>query len=273
MAAVSQTVTLHSGLQLSYAEKGQRSDPAVVLLPGPTDSWVSYRPVLDRMPESIWTLAVSLRGHGDSSKPDHGYRVEDFASDVADLLDAVGIGRAILVGHSGSCLVARRVAIERPDRTAGLVLEASPATLADDPALTEFVDAVVSRLEDPIDPAFARSFVVDTSAPDLPPHLLDQLVAELMKVPAPVWREMFSGLLAYDDVADLPRISAPALLVWGEADPLVGRDMQEQLLDRIPKATLVAYPGIGHTPRWEAPSRFATDVIGFARDRGSTLPG
>ena len=149
-----QRVTLASGLTLSYAERGDASGPAVLLLPGPTDSWRSYEPVLDLLPEEIRAISASQRGHGESDKPAMGYGVEDFAADVVLLLDAFGIERAVLAGHSGSCLVARRVALDHADRVAGLVLEASPTTLRDDAQLLSFVATIVSELEDPISPDF-----------------------------------------------------------------------------------------------------------------------
>ena len=258
------TATLASGLTLSFAEQGDRSGPALVLLPGPTDSWWSYLPVLDRLPLSIHTIAVSQRGHGDSDKPTTGYRVEDFAAEVVPLLDALDIEQAVLAGHSGSCPVARRVAIDRPERVAGLVLEASPTTLHGDAGLEEFVDSVISGLEDPIDPEFARSLVIDTSSDKVSPEMVDQLAAEILKVPARVWKEMFASLLHYDDSTELGRITAPTLLLWGDADGLVGREVQEQLVARMPSAELVVYPGVGHAPRWENPSRFAADVSRMA---------
>jgi pimeloyl-ACP methyl ester carboxylesterase len=279
MAAAGSSVTVGGGLTLSYTERGDGSELALVLLPGPTDSWRSYQPVLQQLPLSVRTIAVSQRGHGDSDKPTAGYRVEDFAADVPPLLDALGIERAVLVGHSGSCLVARRVAIDHPNRVAGLVLEASPSTLHDDPRLTEFIETVVSSLADQIDPAFARSFVVDTSSAAVAPDVQDQLTAEALKVPARVWRETFAGLLAYDDLMELGRITAPVLLIWGDADGLVGREMQEELLQRLSSATLVSYPGIGHTPRWEDPHRFASDMAAFVQrvrtteERASITPG
>jgi non-heme chloroperoxidase len=96
-------VTLESGVKLSSAATGEPSGPALVLLPGPTDSWRSYEPVLQCLPASIRAIAVSQRGHGDSDKPPSGYRVEeDFAAEVELLLDALGIERAVLAGHSGS---------------------------------------------------------------------------------------------------------------------------------------------------------------------------
>ena len=268
MTTVGSAVTLPYGLTLSYAEQGQGSDPALVLLPGPTDSWRSYEPVLKVISRSIRTIAVSQRGHGDSDKPVTGYRVEDFAADVVPVLDALGIERAVLAGHSGSCMVARRVAIDQPDRIAGLVLEASPTTLRGHPGFKGFVESVVSALEDPISPDFARSFAVDTSWDEVDVEVIDRFVGELLKVPARVWQETFAGLLNYDDLRELRRISVPTILIWGDADRLVGRDMQEQLAELITGGELLVYSGIGHTPRWEDPLRFAGDVAGLVERFG-----
>ena len=108
-AAPERRVTLASGLTLSLRDQGAASRLAVLLLPGPTDSWRSYQPVLDLLPRELRAVSVSQRGHGDSDKPGRGYGVEDFAADVIPLLDALGIERAVLAGHSGSSLVARRL--------------------------------------------------------------------------------------------------------------------------------------------------------------------
>jgi non-heme chloroperoxidase len=259
MAPAVSTVTLGSGLTLSCASTGSGPHTAL-LLPGPTDSWRSYEPVLEQVPSSMRTIAVSPRGHGDSDKPPTGYRVEDFAADVVHLLDALGAERAVLAGHSASCLVARRVAIDHPERVVGLLLEASPTTLRGDPDLTDFVESVVRDLREPIDPAFARSWVTDTSSDQLATEQIDQLVIELLKVPSHVWRAMFAALVDYDDMGEIGKIVAPTLLVWGGEDALVGRAVQEMLLERIPDSELIVYQGVGHTPRWEDPARFAADV-------------
>jgi len=255
-------VSLPSGLNLSYAEQGIESEPAVVLLPGPTDSWRSYGPVLDGLPDWIRVIAVSQRGHGDSDKPESGYGIEDFAGDVVEFLNALEIDRAVLVGHSGSCLVARRVALDHPARVAGLVLEASPASLCTDEA-RQFVNSVVMDLADPIDPRFARSFVADTSSENVVSEVVDLSVEDVLKVPARVWHEMFAGLLDYDDTGELARIGAPTLLIWGDNDALVPREMQAALVDHIPHAELTVYPDVGHTPRWDNPHRFSAELAGF----------
>lgn len=257
-------VVVDSGVTLSCEEQGATGGPTVVLLPGPTDSWRSYEPVLASLPERFRCVAVSLRGHGDSSQPETGYRIQDLASDVVPLLDALDIERAVLVGHSGSCLVARRVTLDAPDRVAGLLLEASPTTLRGNADLLHFVDSVVSELSDPIDREFARSFIADTATDDLAPELLDLLVDELLKVPVVAWKEMFASLLGYDDTTELSQVKAPVMLVWGDADPLVPREMQEALVRRLTSAELTVYPGAGHTPRWEEPERFARDLATLA---------
>jgi non-heme chloroperoxidase len=70
-------------------------------------------------------------------------------------------------------------------------------------------------------------------------------------------------------MAELERISAPTLLVWGDADTLVTRDMQDVLTEHIRHPELVVYPGVGHTPRWEDATRFARDVAAFVeREHG-----
>ena len=63
---------------------------------------------------------------------------------------------------------------------------------------------------------------------------------------------------------NIPNSDATTLLVWGDADSLVSREDQEALRDALPRADLVVYDGVGHTPHWEAPARFAADVVKFA---------
>jgi pimeloyl-ACP methyl ester carboxylesterase len=155
------------------------------------------------------------------------------------------------------------VAIDRSERVAGLILEASPTTLRNDAGFEHFVESVVSGLEDPIDADFARSFVVGTSSDTLSADMVDRLVDEVLKVPAGVWREMFAELLHYDDQVELTNISTPTLLIWGDADTLVPHDMQDRLRASIAASELLVYAGVGHTPRWEDPARFASDVAVF----------
>jgi non-heme chloroperoxidase len=267
VAQVQLTTTLANGLTLSYVDEGDVSAPAVVLLGGLTDSWRTYEPVLPHLPTSIRAIAVSQRGHGDSDKPESGYRTRDFAADVAQFLRALGLTSFTVVGHSSAGLVARRLAIDHPAMTTGIVLEASPVTLRGDPGLAAFV-ASLATLSDPLDPEFVRGVVARTGG-RIDPSFRDAMVAECLKMPARVWRLAFGGLLEDDDdTAELRLITAPTLLVWGDQDTLVGRVHQEKLGALLPNSVLVSYQGVGHTPHWEEPERFAADVASFAQRAG-----
>ena len=84
-------LNLATGVTLEYVERGDPDGTPVIFLHGVTDSWRSFEHVLPHLPPSIRAIAITQRGHGDSSRPDAGYAYGDFAADVAALLDAVGV--------------------------------------------------------------------------------------------------------------------------------------------------------------------------------------
>lgn len=262
-ADVAKRITLSNGLALSCVDQGERTAPVLVLLPGLSDSWRSYELVLAYLPASIRVIAVSLRGHGDSDKPESGYRTKDFSADVADLLSVLRINRAIVAGHSSASLVAQRFAIDYPQRTAGIVLEGSFATLRGRREVEDVVASAIAPLTDPITPDFARKFAAGTVVRPVPQSFMDAMVAESLKVPARVWRDAFAALLLDDHTAELGHIRAPTLLVWGDQDGLIGREAQDALATGIPGSRLVVYSGVGHSPHWEDPQRFAADLVEF----------
>jgi pimeloyl-ACP methyl ester carboxylesterase len=260
---VPRLVKLPSGLSLSYVEQGSGQGPAIVLLHGLTDSWRSFAGVLPHLPASIRSIAVSQRGHGDSDKPDNGYRIGDFASDLAELFGCLGLASAVVVGHSSHGLVAQRFAIDYPELTDGIVLESSFATLRGNRNLRDLVATSIATLKDPIDRDFVRKFQEGTFLKSVPKSFIDMAVAETLKVPAHVWRAAFAGLLEEDHSSELGAIAAPTLLIWGDRDAIVMRDRQDQLLSGIGGSEIAIYEGVGHSPHWEEPERFAADLVRF----------
>jgi non-heme chloroperoxidase len=259
------TTRLGSGPRVHYAEQGDPGGEPIVFLPAYTDSWFSYSRVLPLLPARYHAYALDQRGHGDSERPACCYAVEDFAGDVVAFLDAVGIERASLVGHSGSCLVARRVAEAHPERVARLVLIGSPGSLGDNEEESELQTAV-RGLKDPVPVQFARELQGAAAHVTLPEAFFERLVAESLKLPARVWKSALDGLFAFDDAADLGRIAAPTLLIWGEWDRWLPREEEDQLAARIPGARVMVYPATGHSPNWERPERVAADLDAFIRE-------
>jgi pimeloyl-ACP methyl ester carboxylesterase len=259
------TQRLASGPRLHYAEQGDPAGEAIVFLPAYTDSWFSYSRVLPLLPARYHAVAVDQRGHGDSERPACCYAVEDFAADVVAFLDAVGAERATLVGHSGGCLVARRVAEAHPERVARLVLLGSPGSLGDNQEELE-LQAAVRALEDPVPARFARELQGAAAHVPLPEAFFERLVADSLKLPARVWKGTLEGLFAFDDAAELGRIAAPTLLVWGEWDRWLPREEEDHLAMAISGAKVIVYPATGHSPNWERPERVAADLDAFMRE-------
>ena len=255
--------TLPNRVTLSYLDQGNGTGPAIILLPGLTDSWRSYERVLPLLPSSFRVIAVSLRGHGDSDKPESGYRAKDFAGDVSALLDRLGISSVVAVGHSSAGLVAQRLAIDDRERTLGLVLESSFSTLRGREDLKEIVATTIAPLLDPIDAAFVSRFQRGAVLRAVPEPFLDAMVQESLKVPARIWRQAFSSLLLDDHTRELAAIRRPTLLIWGDGDSIIDRPQEQALRSAVVGSQLVVYPGVGHTPHWEDPARFAGDLVTF----------
>jgi non-heme chloroperoxidase len=180
---------------------------------------------------------------------------------VVAFLDAVGIERASVVGHSLGSFIARRVAETHPERVTRLVLTGSAVTAANEVLLE--VQASVRTLEDPVPAEFAREFQSSTAYVLLPEAFFEQIVAESRKLPARLWREVLDGVIAFDDAADLGRIAAPTLLLWGEHDALFPREQQDRLVAAIRSARLMVYPETGHCPNSE---RVAADLHAFLQE-------
>jgi pimeloyl-ACP methyl ester carboxylesterase len=269
MNAVMDVVRLRNGVRLPFIDQGDPSGIPVVLLHGLTDSCRSFEPVLAELPASIRAIALTQRGHGDADRPAAGYRPEDFAEDVAKLLDELGIERAVIAGHSMGATVAQQVAIDHPTRTAGLVLLGSFARFAGNAAIAELWD-LATTLSDPIAPEIAREFQEGTLARPVPPAYLELVIQESLKMPARVWKAALKGLLGSDGMLAAQRggITAPTLLAWGELDAFVPRADQDALLAAIPAARLTVYEGGGHAFHWEDPACFAAEIATFVAATG-----
>jgi len=259
------TATLSSGLRLPYAETGDPSGIPVVLVHAYAESWRYFEAVLQRLPATVHCYAPSMRGHGDADRPLVGYRLDDFAADLVEFLDVVGVDRAALVGTSSGGLISQSVASSRPDRVSALILVSSPVILAGKPMVVGMTDEIMS-LSDPLDPGFVREFVRSTSPESVPDDFAEVLVEESLKAPAAVWQATLRGLLDADLPVAFGRITAPTLLICGGQDVLACAD-QDRLLRGIADSRLITYRGIGHAMHLAHPGPVADDVMAFLAAR------
>ena len=259
-------LAIAGGHRIEYVAVGDPDGLPVLLLHGYTDSWCSWQRVLPLLPANLRVYAISLRGHGGSSRPSTGYQIEDFAEDAAAFLAALDIEHALVVGHSLGAAVAERLAVHCPHRVAGLMLVGGFPSFAANRAARDLWEDAVSGMTDPIDPEFVRAFQESTLAREVPASFLATVVAESYRLPARIWRAALRGQLDCNNEALRSRIACPTLLVWGDSDALIPRREQEQLTAAIPQAMVRLFAAVGHAPHWEAPEGFAQLLQRFASE-------
>jgi pimeloyl-ACP methyl ester carboxylesterase len=259
-----ESVTLETGIEMVYVEQGSPQGIPVILVHGYSDSHHSFDLNRPLFPRRFHVFAIDQRGHGDSSKPACCYTQADFANDIPAFMDAVGLARASLVGHSMGSFVVQKVALDFPERVNRLVLIGSAPTIAGNPVALE-LKAAVDTLTDPVDPEFVIAFQSSTFFRPVPQEYLDTTVEQSLKMPADVWQQALDGLLAEDHSASLDRIEAPTLILFGDRDIFVTAAEQAIMDSEIPDSTLITYPDTGHGTHAERPRWVTRDIRRFLR--------
>jgi non-heme chloroperoxidase len=261
-------VALSTGIRMHYAEQGSARGEPIILLHGYSDSWFSFSRVLTPLARDARVYALDLRGHGKTDKPTAGYHMRDLAADVLAFMDAKGIVRATVIGHSMGGFVAQQVALAAPRRVSHLVLVGTATTPRNIAGFDDLVQAVAS-LADPVPEAFAREFQLSTVHTPVGDAFIDRAVAESLRLPARVWREIATGMKATDRAVALGRSGIPTLVLRGEKDAYITAGENDALIAMVAARSHKTYATTGHALHWEQPTAFAADVIAFrASTRG-----
>lgn len=268
-ATAGRRLPLVQGPTLRCIERGPAgAAETVLLLHGYSDSGRSWAPVIGALPPAWHVLAPDQRGHGDSDRPADGYGIAQLAADAAALLDAAGVRRATVVGHSMGSMVAQQLALDHPGRVARLVLVGATPHPRGEPVRALLGE--VQALTDPVSETFIREFQRSTLYRAIPEAFFEQAVAESRKLPARVWRALADAIAAFDVRTRLHRIACPTLVVWGARETIFLRPEQEEILAALPRAAFLEYEDAGHALHWEEPERFARDLAAFvARTRAA----
>jgi 3-oxoadipate enol-lactonase len=235
-----------NGIRLAYERRGTGS-PLVLLHGYPLDHhlWDAVAPLL----ETTFELIIpDLRGFGGSSTVDSDYGMEDFAADIAALLDRLEIKKTAIVGHSMGGYVALAFAHLYPDRVTGLGLVSSQI-LADSPDRKEGRYKSAAEVADK-----GTASVVETMTPKFTADpRLQQYARESMERQQPA--AYIGALKAMAERLDagslFTSLNVPIVVVHGDADALIPIDRAREEKAARPNIHMVEISGVGHMPMME----------------------
>jgi pimeloyl-ACP methyl ester carboxylesterase len=210
------------------------------------------------------------------------FTVERHVADAVAVLDALGIGRAVVLGHSWGGHLAPHIALACPERVAGLVLVDPPGATGDgglaemgqrlrarlSPAAAAQFGEVTARLDGP-DPTDADAleslrllwpgyFADPVAAPPLPPYIQTSLAANAATFASVA--EHLTGSFS----ERLREVQAPTVFVLGEQSP-IPFSLGQQAAALMPVAEVVVVPGAGHLPWYEQPGCVAAALAGIRK--------
>ena len=236
-----------NGIELAYVRHGTGS-PLVLLHGYPLDHkiWDEITPLLNN---NFDLILPDLRGFGESTTVDVPYLMDDFASDIAGLLDQLGIKKTTIAGHSMGGYIALAFARLYPERISGLGLVSSQV-LADPPDRKEgryksAADVAENGIRGVVD-AMTTKFTNDPS--------LQKFARENMEKQSP---SAYIGALKAmaergDSTSLLGTMQYPVVIVHGNADVLIPVERGREVKAAIAHAHFVELDGIGHLPMLEA---------------------
>ena len=267
---------VRAGGQLVHVEQAGSGEP-VVLLHGFGASTYSWRKVMPALAERYRVVAIDLNGFGYTQRPRsrESYTREGQAKLVLETMDALGIARAHLVGHSYGGGITLYLASRHPERFRSMVLvDSSAPTYANDrrsraaalrPLDALFVRTVALRPR-AIRKALLRSFWDDSKVtPELVRAYFDRVAVEGVGY-------AFYGLTAPappGPPVELEKIEIPTLVVWGAHDELISPESGRRAAARLPHSEFVLIADCGHLPMEEQPEALLQAILPFLeRHRG-----
>ena len=269
-----------TGRRIYYDEAG--TGPPLLLIPGQSGdrrgclAWLAAA-----LAPGFRVVAMDNRDAGESEPESGYYRLADLAGDVAALLDALGIARAHVLGHSLGGKIALQCALDHPARLARLVLvstaaDGEPSHRAGDqlpPPDAWWTDDPVERM---------RRLLPAIVGPDYRARMGEAEAAAIAE-PERGNRATWAGTMRQEAAiaghnlpARLGDIRTPTLVIHGDEDGLLASERGRALADGIPDARLLALPGIGHLPWVERPEEVIgaiVDFLGEAGERADRGPG
>jgi pimeloyl-ACP methyl ester carboxylesterase len=241
--------------RLSYMEAGEGPE-TVLLMHGIGSNSTGWRFVLPRLTRRARVIAWNAPGYWLSADfAAEAPQATDYARAAVALLDALGVGRAHLVGSSFGSMIAAVIAAEYPDRVGKLALLGSSRGQRWKPQAER--DRMLAMRRDTIaggGMALARERWRNLVAPDTPESVGEWVRHSLSATHAKGLLRSARASDGTDTLDFAPRIAAPTLILVGSEDRVNPPDVSRALAGAIPGAVMEVQDGIGHLAKLEAPA-------------------
>ena len=229
----------------------------LVFVHGAGGSHLDWPPPLRRLADRR-VIVPDLPGHGRSPGPGLT-SVPAYAAALTRLLDALALPAVLIAGHSMGGAIAQQIAVDQPERVAGLILLGTGSKLPVDPTLPERALA---------DPEATARWVQDWAwYPTIPPEIKALGLERMLAVPPTVIQGDYAACQAFDLRNCLEQISAPTLVIGAQDDRMVPPKFSVTLAERIPQATLALLENAGHMFPQEQPDAVTTAITNWILER------
>jgi 3-oxoadipate enol-lactonase len=228
------------------------------------DDWLFQTPAFTR---HYRVIAPDFRGHGHSTDSAKPITIQRLATDVVDLMAALDISAAHVVGLSLGGLVAQQLALDYPDKVDRLVLTNTFAHLWPTNAREALIlgrRAIVSLFL-PMH-ITARVVAVDLFPKPDQAELRTAIIERVGGNNMQSYRKFIRAIRSFDLRPQLPHIHAPTLVITGERDNIVPRGCQLQLVHSIPNVQWRVIQDSGHATPIDQAEAFNTTVLDFLND-------
>jgi 3-oxoadipate enol-lactonase len=252
------------GRKIAYALLGPESAPAVVLghaLGANSHIWGYQLPLLTA---KFRVLVYDLPGHGESDPPIGSDSFDDFANDLAALLDHARISRIALVGLSIGGMIAQHFALLHPDRLRALVL-CSTGCQTNEAGKKVFEDRIAQvnegGIETQVEGSIGRWFTPQFT--NAAPATIEWVKWMYRNTSPAGFTNGCRAIQKLDTVDRLSRITVPTLLVPGELDPAFPESISRTMQSRIKDAQLEVLTAAAHIGNVERPHQFNEILFKF----------
>lgn len=262
--------TTRDGVRLHYIEAGKGRP--LVMIPGWSQTAEQFRAQIDGLSDRYHVIAIDMRGHGESDKPTHGYRIHRLSKDVHEFIRARNLTDVTLAGHSMGCSVIWGYwELFGADRISKLLLVDQMPMITGNPLWgeqekidsgaildKESVWGVPNALAGADGVKTTEGFIGAMFTKAYPKEKLEWVIQENLKFPRP-----YAARLLFDHATNdwrdvLPTINVPTLIVGGKAS-LVGWRSQLWMGTQIPGARVEIFEeaeGGNHFMFMENPTKF-----------------